>query len=300
MELGPVPRLRRQRAGRGAAAAVPAPVPAFDRGWRRDVDAYSRRVALLRRLLPALGLGLLLLVAAWPRLEPLLENMRFNFPAIDRRDARELRMINPRYAGIDRFDRPYVLSAAAGAQMPGHNDLMSLDRPRGQIIAHGGVKVVLTSATGIYQAPSKLLDLFGDVTLTHSNGTRFVTQAAHLDLARETADGHDPVAGRGPSGAITAQGFRILDKGDTIVFTGHAHLLLLRIALKRAMPPPPALPPPVEQAAVEIAAAAAKAAATIAAPPPGSGPALTKPRPAPKREPSPSPAAAGEMQSHAE
>jgi lipopolysaccharide export system protein LptC len=240
----------------GAAGVAATPHAAFGE-WlpRGAADSYSRRVALLRRLLPALGLGLLLLVAVWPRLEPLLESVRLRFPAIDRRDARELRMINPRFAGIDRLGRPYVLTAAAGAQMPGRNDLMSLDRPRGQIIAHGDAKVVLTADTGIYQAEPKLLDLFGDVTLTHANGSRFVTPTAHLDLARETADGHDPVAGKGPFGSITAQGFRIRDKGDTIFFTGHAHLLLLRLAGQRAAPPP-ALPQKVERKASLLNAAA--------------------------------------------
>lgn len=260
--------MRQQRAEPGTPGAVRPAFPAFEH-WPPPAagDAYSRRVVLLRRTLPALGLGLLLLVASWPRLKPLLESVRVSFPVVDRRDARELRMIDPRYAGIDRFDRPYVLTAAAGAQMPGHDDLMSLDRPRGQIIAHGGVKVVLTAATGIYQTQSRFLDLFGDVTLTHSNGTRFTTSAAHLDLVRETADGHDPVAGRGPSGAITAAGFRIRDKGDTIVFTGRAHLLLLRLTARRPAPPPPALPPRVEEQARQIAAAAASEAATANAPP---------------------------------
>jgi hypothetical protein len=139
--------------------------------------------------------------------------------------------------------------------MPGHNDLMSLDRPRGQIIAHGGATVVLTAAEGIYQAQPRLLDLFGTVTLTHSNGTRFVTRAAHLDLARETADGHEPVRGKGPSGAITAEGFRIEDKGDTIFFTGRAHLLLLRLSTHQAARPPPALPAAVERQAAQLNAA---------------------------------------------
>jgi hypothetical protein len=194
--LNPAARAREHVAGPGAAGVAPASIAGLDE-WlaRRAADAYSRRIVLLRRVLPALGLGLLLLVGAWPRLEPVLESVRFTFPAIDHRDARELRMIDPRYAGIDRYNRPYVLTAVAGVQMPGHNDLMSLDRPRGQIIAHGGATVVLTAAEGIYQAQPRLLDLFGTVTLTHSNGTRFVTRAAHLDLARETADGHEPVRG---------------------------------------------------------------------------------------------------------
>jgi lipopolysaccharide export system protein LptC len=252
-----VARLLEQHGRQGAAAAVPAPGP-VGKTWRPRVisDAYSRRVALLKRILPAVGFGLLLLVGAWPRLEPLLYSVRFGLPVIDRRDARELQMVHPRYAGVDRLNRPYVLTAAAGRKMPDRNDLMSLDRPRGQLLAHGGATVVLTAAAGVYQTQSRLLDLFGDVTLTHQDGTRFVTQAAHIDFSAETASGHDPVAGDGPSGSITAQGFRIADKGDTIFFTGRSHLLLKRVSASRPSPPPPRLPPRIEAAAASIAAAA--------------------------------------------
>jgi lipopolysaccharide export system protein LptC len=252
---------------------MPGPVAAIGRP-RVAGDTYSRRVVLLKRLLPAVGLGMLLLVTAWPRLERLLEDVRFALPLIDRRDAWELRMINPRYAGIDRLNRPYVLTAAAGRQMPERSDLMSLDHPRGQLILHGGAKVVLTAATGVYQSQSRLLDLFGEVTLTHENGTRFVTQAAHLDLATETAGGQDPVAGQGPSGDIAAQGFRILNKGDIIVFTGRSHLLLKQLSASRAAPPRPALPAPIEQAAAQVAAAAS-----------GSQASANEPRTTPKHGP---------------
>jgi lipopolysaccharide export system protein LptC len=274
-----VARLLELQDRRGTAAAVPLPGAAAGPQPRAVSDAYSRRVALLKRVLPAIGLGLLLLVAAWPRLGPLLDKVRFAFPLIDRRDARELRMINPRYAGIDRLNRPYVLTAATGRQMPQRDDLMSLDRPRGQIIAHGGAKVVLTAATGVYQTQSKLLDLFGAVTLTHQNGTRFITQTAHIDFPTETASGHEPVAGRGPSGDITAEGFRILEKGDTIVFTGRSHLVLTRVSASRPAPPPPALPARIDKAAGEIAAAAP---AVLAA---GAVPASGTQRPTDQRRP---------------
>jgi lipopolysaccharide export system protein LptC len=257
--MGRAARLLESRGDRGVTAASRGPSPVAARGLPSVAsDTYSRRVVLLRRVLPAVGLGLLMLVAAWPRLARLLDDVRFALPLIDRRDAWELRMISPRYAGIDRLNRPYVLTAAAGRQMPERNDLMSLDRPRGQIIMHGGAKVVLTATTGVYQSQQRLLDLFGDVTLTHENGTRFETRSAHLDLAGETAGGQDPVAGQSPSGDITAQGFRILDKGDTIVFTGRSHLLLKRLSPRRAAPSPPALPAPVAEAARQIAATAAK------------------------------------------
>ena len=100
---------------------------------RLAVDRHSRWVNLLKRFLPVVGGMMLVLVALWPRLGLLLENVGFGLPKIDLREARELRMLNPRYAGIDRFDRPYVITAAVGRQVPNRDDLMSLERPRGEM-----------------------------------------------------------------------------------------------------------------------------------------------------------------------
>ena len=92
-------------------------------------DRYSRRVAFLKRVLPAIGVTLLLLVAGWSRLAPLMESVRLGFPAIDPREARELRMVNPRYGGLDRYNRPYVVTAAIGRQVPDRDDVMSPEGP---------------------------------------------------------------------------------------------------------------------------------------------------------------------------
>src|SRR5260370_7315899 len=73
-------------------------------------NPYSRRVAFLKRVLPAIGVTLLLLIALWPRLAPLWERMRFVFPAIDLRAARQLRILNPRYARTDRLGPPHVVT----------------------------------------------------------------------------------------------------------------------------------------------------------------------------------------------
>lgn len=256
----PLPKLT-PRAGREIAVAWPgAPRPQLRWRERRVGDHYSRRVVLLRRLLPILGLTLLSFVAIWPRLGPLLDSVRLGFPLIDLREARELRMLNPRYAGIDRFNRPFVVTAAVGRQVPNRDDLMALERPKAEMAVHGGALIVVTAATAVYQSQAQLLDLFGDVTLLHENGTRFETKTAHVDVAASTAEGHDPVAGRGPSGDVEAQGFQILDKGQIVIFSGRSNLLLKgsRPSPKPAISPP-TLPAEVEQAAAQIEAAAAGA-----------------------------------------
>ncbi len=227
----------------------------------RLVNRHSRRVALLKRVLPAIGVALLLLVAIWPRLAPLWDRMRLALPAIDLRDARELRMINPRYAGVDRLGRPFVVTAAVGRQVPDQQDLMSLERPRADMTTHSGAAIVVTAATGIYQSQPQLLDLFGDVTIVHQNGTKFVTASARVDVAHNTAAGSAPVEGHGPNGDIKAAGFRILDKGDTIMFTGKSDLLLKGANPVAAKRTPAAMPAPI---VAEAARAEAEARPALA------------------------------------
>jgi lipopolysaccharide export system protein LptC len=233
---------------------------------------HSRRVAMLKRVLPVTGLALLLLVAVWPRLAPLWERMRLAFPAIDLREARELRMINPRYAGADRLGRPFVVTAAIGRQVPDRQDLMSLEMPRADVKTQRGADIVVTAATGIYQSQAQLLDLFGDVTLVHQNGTSFVTDSARVDVAGNAAEGSDPVVGHGPSGDVKAQGFRVVDRGDTIIFTGRSDLLLRSARPSSEKTVPPELPAPAATAQVEAAArsglARAQPAARRVSPPP--------------------------------
>jgi hypothetical protein len=109
----------------------------------------------------------------------------------------------------------------------------------------------------MYQSQAQLLDLFGDVNLVRDDGTRFVTNAAHVDVAADSAVGNDPVTGHGPSGDITAQGFRVVDRGNTIVFIGKSNLLLK--GTKPSVHPaagPPTLPAEVTERAAALEAAA--------------------------------------------
>jgi hypothetical protein len=148
---------------------------------------------------------------------------------------------------------------------------------------HSGALVVVTAATAMYQSQAQLLDLFGDVNLVHENGTRFVTNTAHVDVAADSAAGNDPVTGHGPSGDITAQGFRVLDRGNTIVFSGKSNLLLKGTkASAHPAAAPPTLPADVAETAAALEAAAVAPGATAPAAPVAANPlaAPAKPDPA--------------------
>jgi lipopolysaccharide export system protein LptC len=258
------------RSPRATVAATSYPLAAPLRTPAR-ADRYSRWVALLKVVLPVTGVALLCLVSVWPRLPLLLENVRAGFPAIDLHEARELRMVNPRYAGLDRYNRPYAVTAAIGRQVPDRNDVMALERPQAVMIVRGGASVLVTAATGVYQSQAQLLDLFEDVNLVHQDGTQFVTRRAHLNVSENTAEGHEPVEGHGPSGDIAGEGFLILSKGDTIIFTGQSSLLLRGAKQDTPAIAPPGLPAEIEKAAAQIEANAGALPVAMATPvhPPG-------------------------------
>jgi lipopolysaccharide export system protein LptC len=229
-------------------------------------NRYSRRVALLKLALPAIGGTLLLMVVAWPRLAPLFD--RFRWAAIDLREARELRMINPRYGGTDRNGNPFVVTAAVGRQVPQRDDVMSLDQPVAHVVSHSGAKIVITADSGVYQSQTQFLDAFGNVKVTHENGSTFTTSAARVDAANDAAEGTAPVEGHGPQGDISGQGFQILDKGDIVIFAGQSHLLLnsTKSQTPAPAPAPAAIPAPVAQAAAQLAAKAEPVTAAPAHP----------------------------------
>jgi lipopolysaccharide export system protein LptC len=192
---------------------------AFGRG-------YSRFVGLAKRILPFVAVTLLGVVAIWPRLQEMIErlNPEAVLPRLDPRDARDLRMVNVRYTGLDRQNRPFVITAEVARQNPDVDQLVALEGPKGDLTTIAGSWFELTAFSGTYQPDTQLLDLFGDVHLYQDKGDEFQTDSAHINMKDGTGEGHDPIQGQGPFGRITGEGFRILDRGDVIIFTGHAHL----------------------------------------------------------------------------
>jgi len=86
--------------------------------------------------------------------------------------------------------------------------------------------LVLTAAKGIYGRTAESLDLEGSVVLYHDSGYEFLTEKAKIDLERSIAEGDVPVRGQGPFGNLQAEGFRLVDKGKTIYFTGKSKLVI--------------------------------------------------------------------------
>lgn len=189
-------------------------------------SGYSAFVGAMKVALPAIAVGLILLVVAWPQFQLNDEGFRIGLANITPDDAQNLRMVHPRYQGIDKRGEPFTITANSAVKTKPTSDVVELEKPQADITLNRGNWVTLKADYGAYREQDQQLDLIGSVDLFHDDGYEFKTLSAHIDFVTNYAEGDDPVQGQGPAGDIRSQGFRIYDKGERVLFTGKTHLLL--------------------------------------------------------------------------
>lgn len=190
------------------------------------VQSYSRFVSRTKKLLPIVAALLIALVAFWPYLHKQDNRFRIGFAAIQEQEADSPSMLNPRYLGTDKESQPFSITADIAKNLLQGNPVIELEMPKADITMEDGTWLVLTSEAGKYNQKLKTLDLAGSVNLFHDSGYEFRTTRAYVDLEEGIAVGTEPVEGQGPFGHLTAEGFRLIEKGTTILFTGKSRLQL--------------------------------------------------------------------------
>lgn len=136
----------------------------------------------------------------------------------------EVTVSEVKYDGKDDKGRLFSVTADSASHADGDDRHIALKRPLADIVMSGGAYVAVMANDGILDRDADVVTLTGDVTLFHDNGMSFQTDSATIDLNAKTAQGSDPVEGQNGDGELVSQGFRVLDDGDTIEFTGKAYL----------------------------------------------------------------------------
>lgn len=197
---------------------------------QRTGFARSRFVGTMKYILPTLAVALLVLVAVWPQLATQEDRFHIDFTAISANGAARPQALNARLLGVDSAARPFTITADVGtlARNEDGAEVYLLDQPKGDMVLEDGSWVVVTARDGRYVESTRYLHLWGAVSLFHDGGYEFHTESGRFKLDDHTGAGEEPVAGQGPFGTINSEGFRILDGGDRIQFTGKATMKLYR------------------------------------------------------------------------
>jgi lipopolysaccharide export system protein LptC len=181
---------------------------------------YTRLVRRLRIILPVVGLLTIAIVALWPRIRE-----EFNRPTETSQEERQARMVNGRFVGSDVHGRPYTVTYDSAQQPPGGGPV-DMVNPIAELTLQNGHWVAVKADRGRYDQAAGLIDLSGHVELFHDEGYRFTTERAHVEFPKNLVWGDLAVEGRGPKGEIFARGFRVINNGDAITFTGAGRLIL--------------------------------------------------------------------------
>ncbi len=197
-------------------------------GPARQQDAYSRFVNAMKFALPSLAFLMIVAALFWPNF------VNTGKQAGDvARDAltpsglRNFAMEAPVYVATDDRNRPYRLTATRARQV-NHKTAteIALDDPEATLELGGGVRVRIEAKNGRLDRDRNRLTLSGDVNVHHGRNHRFRTAEATIDMKTNSAWGGRAVHATGPETTVAAQGFLIVDRGMTVMFTGKTRAIL--------------------------------------------------------------------------
>lgn len=187
---------------------------------------YSRFVGLMKVALPATAAALLGLIVVWPHLAPRDEAFQTAFANFNRKNVDTLSMTNPRYFGTDDKNLPFTVTADVGTQVDPQALVVALENPVADLSRKDGSGVVVNSNVGFFRQKDGTLDLMGHVDLYQDSGYEMHTESARIEVGPGNATGDDPTRGHGPTGTIQGEGFRLWQRGKTILFTGKSKAVL--------------------------------------------------------------------------
>lgn len=212
------PDERRRRLAPSRARKAPTP------------QALARRrtlVRLAKLAMPLLAAALFALLLFWPDIEGREGRLSFRRgPALV---PEALHVTAPRYQGMDELNRPYTVTARVARMVreEGEREIILLDEPKGDLLLdQGSAWVYVESRRGRYDRAAERLDLEGEVTIFHDNGTMFRTEEAAVEVAAGNARGERPTLAQGRFGVIRAEGFEMRERGEVLIFTGRSHAIL--------------------------------------------------------------------------
>jgi lipopolysaccharide export system protein LptC len=211
----------RQRAEIGERLARFTP-----RAPRRHSLLRSHVVRLLKVVMPASAAALVLLVALWQQLGSDIGARGIPRVHVKPEDLENLRMVQPRYVGVDDKGQPYTVIAEEATQQSASSSIIDMRSPKGDIQTNDGAWIAVEGNTGVYDKQSEILDLAGNVVLFHDRGYELRSDSARVYLAQGLAEGHQSVQGQGPDIELTGEAFRLEEKGQRIFLVGESRVML--------------------------------------------------------------------------
>ncbi len=175
----------------------------------------SRRVQLMRRLLPVLIVILAGGTVSWIVLRSVMSDVERKAGT-----SREVTLENSRFLGQDAEGRSFVVGFERAVR-DGQTGRYRLVGPALRLNLGGRKVTTLTADGGTYDEAARTVTIGPNVRISDGgSGFTLVTPEAVVDTRTGIVTGAKGVQGSGPLGTVTASSYAIYEQGERVVFSG--------------------------------------------------------------------------------
>lgn len=228
-------------ASRPASTLADRPAGTHRSSTHAAADRHTRRVRILKIVLPTMGLAALALIAGlgWVK-------MRFA-PGVDVKNVLfskdGLTMVEPHLSGRTQ-GRTYDVSAARASQTVADPKVVRMEVIDGRVELDDGTSVKIVSAKGVYDGNRETLRLEGGITISDSKGWKAEGPTADVDLVGGRVAAREGIRITGPAAGLEADALDLTDNGHRALFTGNVRMTVRPGAPAQVAEPAPVSPTP--------------------------------------------------------
>lgn len=193
-------------------------------GIFHSVRRYTRFVLLSKWLLWIAAGGLFVAVGVMSSVNMGDGSARLVFTNPQQSQQGEEVMLRPHYQSVDENDQPFSVTADTATQKDA--DTVLLKNLNADMSFKDLRWAALSANEGTLRTKQKKLDLAGAVNMFYDGGYEMRTELARVDMAAGSVEGPGPVEGQGPSGTLTADRFKVREKGKVLYFEGNVKVTL--------------------------------------------------------------------------
>jgi len=142
----------------------------------------------------------------------------------DSAEKGQIVMKSPRFVGTDKDNQPFEIIARTARQHTDDRAVYELDDVNAKVQLNKGPLLRVIARKGIVDTNNQLLQLFGPIALSSSDGYLIHTDEARADLKNGLFTGQHPIEASGSFGTIRADGFSANRTDQTVTFHGNVHI----------------------------------------------------------------------------
>lgn len=189
---------------------------------------HSRRVRLLRKVVPAVVIVAMLVIIAASVFNPfrILAKLPIDMGQLAV-SGTKITMDSPHLAGFTPDQRPYELWAKSATQDVTDPTSVELHDMRAKIQMEDKSGLILDARTGLFDTKAQTLTLRDDILLQSTTGYEARLSEAIVDMANGTVTSNNPVAVKLLDGTLDAQTLKISENGALVRFDGGVTMVLI-------------------------------------------------------------------------